>query len=305
MDEIQKWFLENAPTGAPDNSWEALASEICEDEYALSAEGFKQFQSQVRKENPWWRRALRTAERIAAILMVPVAVTAVILALRKPEQVQWSEVYTQAGQTRSVTLPDGSLIRLAPESQVMYPSSFSKDSRKIFLRGEAYADITHMDSCPFEICSEDITITVYGTEFNFSSYPSDAECELALVDGSVEMKINGKSSNHAIKMKSGDMVRYERRTGSVEKQRFSTDTFLANSQRGGLQFSNRKMEDIARCLERKFDTRIIIEDAAIAQERYFASFINGEDLPAILQSLNTQNHIKITRKDNIYYLTRK
>ena len=124
MDEIQKWFLENAPTGAPDNSWEALASEICEDEYALSAEGFKQFQSQVRKENPWWRRALRTAERIAAILMVPVAVTAVILALRKPEQVQWSEVYTQAGQTRSVTLPDGSLIRLAPESQVMYPSCY-------------------------------------------------------------------------------------------------------------------------------------------------------------------------------------
>ena len=300
MDELQKWFLEHEEA---DSSWEEIVSGFGSDDYLLSAEGFEKFHDKIKKEYPWWRRALRATERVAAILLAPVVAVAAFLAFRQPEKVQWSEAYTLSGQTRIVTLPDGSVIRLAPESRIMYPSAFNKDLRQVFLVGEAYADITHMDDCPFEIHSEDITVTVFGTEFNFSSYPSDSECELALVDGSVEMKIDAKGANHDIQMKTGDMVRYTRSTGSVEKQRFSTDTFLSNARKGGLQFSNRKMEDIARCLERRFGVNIIIEDEEIAQERFFASFINGEDLPTVLQALNTQNHMKIRKKGDNYFLS--
>lgn len=305
MDELQKWFLEHASDESPDESWEELVSGFGSDDYTLSSEGFKRFHVQVGKENPLRRRILRGAERVAAILLAPVTLVALLLAFRKPATVQWSEVYTQSGQTRSVTLPDGSVIRLAPESRILYPSAFGSGPREVFLQGGAYADITHMDGCPFELHSEDITVTVFGTEFNFSSYQSDTECELALVDGVVDMVISGTDGSHTIHMKTGDLVRYERNTGSIENQRFSTDAFVANARKGGLQFSNRKMSDIARCLERQFGARIIIEDEAIAEERFFASFINGEDLPSILRSLNTQNHMNINKKGDIYYLSLK
>lgn len=292
MDELQKWFIEHA-------------SDDTQDDYLLSSEGFERFNAQVRQEYPWQRRCMHIVQRVAAILLIPVAVATVYFASRKPAQVQWNEVYTQSGQTRNVSLADGSVIRLAPESRLTYPSSFGSDLRRVFLEGEAYASITHNDKCPFEIQSNDVTVRVLGTEFNFSSYSSDAECELALVDGSVEMNIEGANGNHKIQMKTGDMVRYDKETGSLDNLRFSPDAFLANARKGGLQFSNRKMEDIARCLERQFGARIIIEDDAIAEERYFASFINGEDLPSILRSLNTQNHMNINKKGDIYYLSLK
>lgn len=288
MEDLQKWFLDEAS----------------DDDYELSSEAFNLFCAQIGKESRW-PRFFRMMQHIAAILFIPLALATAFLAFRKQNDVQWNEVYTRSGQTRSVSLPDGSVIRLAPESHIMYPSSFSRDCRQVFLQGEAYADIAHRDDCPFEIRSEEITVTVFGTEFNFSSYPGDSECELALVDGSVEMKIQGMDANHTIQMKTGDLVRYQRDSGSIEKQRFSADTYLANAKRDGLQFSNRKLRDISNCLERKFGATIIIEDPALAEERFFAAFINGEDLPAILESFNTQDHMVINKKGNNYFLSSK
>ncbi|MCR4843632.1 MAG: FecR family protein [Bacteroidales bacterium] len=305
MNELQKWFLEHGMDESMDASWQEKLSDFGGDDYALSSEGFRRFKKQIKKENPLWRRTLRTVERVAAILILPLAAATALLLFREPEPVRWTEVCTHSGETRSIELPDGSRIRLAPASRVLYPSAFEKGGREIYMQGEAYADITHMEECPFEIHADDITVRVLGTEFNFSAYPEDAECELALVNGSVEMQIAGKDIEHNVRMKTGDMVRYDRKTGGVDKQSFSAETYLANANRNGLQFSNRKMVDIVRCLERKFGVQIVIEDAALAEERFFASFINNEDLPTILDAFNFQNHMKVIRKGDQYYLSLK
>lgn len=299
--------MDQAADRKSDTALKELISGTEDDDFALAAEGFERFRRAVEQEaapRERRRRFWKVAERVAAILLIPVAVSsALLLHAGKAGPVTWSEAYTVAGQTRTVTLCDGSTIRLGPQSHLIYPSTFDGEVRKVFLEGEAYADIAHIDGYPFEIRSEDITVAVYGTEFNFSSHLSDSECELLLVDGSVEIKIDGQDDVHAIRMKSGDGVRYDRSTGSVEKQRFSTDTYLANVHRGGLQFINRRLDDIAKCLERKFRATIVIEDETLAGERFFASFINGEDLPTILYCLNTQNHMNIKKKGDIYYLS--
>lgn len=297
MDNFQKWFMEH------DSDF--LVPDMDTDDYELAAEGFREFRKRVRKEKEQSRPALRWMERIAAALLIPVAITSAALLSRKQAPIQWEEVYTAAGQTRTVTLADGSTLRLSPESRLIYPSSFKGEVRKVFLEGEAYADITHMEEFPFEIHCNEIKVKVLGTEFNFTSYPSDKECELALVDGAVEMSIEGKDSGHTIKMKTGEMVRYEKKTGYIEKQRFSVDAYMNNLYRDGLQFSNRRMDDIVNCLERKFGVNIAILDHSINNDRFFASFINGEDLPTILDALNTENHMKITRKGEDYYLSLK
>ncbi len=307
MDELQKWFLENGSGSDADASMKKLLEDFGSDDYALSSEGYDRFMNTVNAERDMTarRRVSRIVEHTVAALLLLVSVVSLALLMRKKEPVAWNEVYTLSGQTRNVSLPDGSTLRLAPQSRLVYPSSFEGGVRKVFLQGEAYADITHNEKVPFEICSEDVTVTVLGTEFNFSSYLSDSECELALVDGSVEMRIDSPASGHTIRMKTGDMVRYDRSSGSVERQRFSADSYLQNVKRDGIQFTNRRMEDIVRALERRFGTQIVIEDEAIKQERFYASFINGEDLLSILSSLNTQNYMKIRRKGDIIYLSLK
>ena len=310
MDDFQEWFLAHSADKDADKILKGIADSFDSDDFSLSSEGFETFKARLQEGRKTARKVtfhrwLRRVERVAAILLLPLAIAFTVLVSRKEKAVEWGEVYTLPGQSRSVTLSDGSTLKLAPGSRLVYPSSFDGAVRKVFLEGEAYADITHIDGYPFEIHSNDITVTVLGTEFNFSSYLGDSECELALVDGSVEMKIEGQDSGHTIRMRTGDMVRYERATGSIDKHRFSTDTYLANVQREGLQFPGRRLDDIARSLERRFGASIIIEDASLADERFYASFINGEDLGEILSSLNIQNHMNIKKKGNVYSLSIK
>ena len=307
MDDLQKWFLEHADDSAADKSFQKLADEFGTDDYSMAEEGYTRFSQAVGEENRRSRprRILRVAEHVAAALLLPLCILGAVLLTRKPAAVEWAEAYTHTGETKTVTLPDGSTLRLAPDTRLVYPSDFRDGTRKVFLKGEAYADITHLEDCPFEIHSGDITVTVLGTEFNFSSYPGDAESELALVDGSVEMAIAGKDGGHTLRMKTGDLVRYDHQSGSVERQRFSSGNYTDYILRGGLQFTNRRMDDIVRCLERKFGVRIVIEDERIAGERFYASFINGEDLTAILQALNTQNYMKIKWKGDSISLSLK
>lgn len=303
MDDIQKWFLEHGGEERADASLRDLVSDLGSDDYALSSEGFRSFRSRVQKERRHGRA--RLAERIAAALLLPVVALSLFLALRRPAPMEWAEVYTRAGETRLVELPDGSTLRLSPLSRLVFPESFKGKVRKVFLEGEAYADIRHNAKKPLEIHSGDILVTVYGTEFNFSSYQNDAESELALVDGSVRMQISGPGSGHTIEMRPGEMVRYSRSTGSLERQRFSSGTYRDNERREGLQFTNRRLDDIVRCLERRFNVRIVIEDKIIAEERFYASFINGEDLQTILSSLNTQNYMDIHQKGDLIVLSLK
>ena len=72
---------------------------------------------------------------------------------------------------------------------------------------------------------------------------------------------------------------------------------------GGFQFVNQRFADIASCLERHFAVTIHIDDADIAEERYFASFINNESVDDILDVLNSQNYMKIVRSGKIIHIS--
>ena len=52
-----------------------------------------------------------------------------------------------------------------------------------------------------------------------------------------------------------------------------------------------------------FGVTIHIDDAGIMNERYFASFINNETVDEILNVLNAQNYMKITRNGKIIHIS--
>ena len=79
---------------------------------------------------------------------------------------------------------------------------------------------------------------------------------------------------------------------------------LKHQESGGLQFRNAQLSDIAAALDRQFNVNIVIQDAGLAAERYYASFINGEGVDEILAALNTGHHYRIINKDGIIYISK-
>ena len=84
-------------------------------------------------------RILRWVAQSAAVLLLVVCVYG--YAVRQiPPQPEWVEVYAPHGQTREITLPDGSRIWLNAGTYLFYPERFDRE-RRLFVSGEIYLDV--------------------------------------------------------------------------------------------------------------------------------------------------------------------
>lgn len=318
--EFEQWLLENENN--PDA--EAMLRELLDgtnvNDDAAADKAFGTFRSRTglaeaashAKRHNYGRSIMhvlqhtgRWAQRIAAVAVLPLAAALAYMVSQRSEPTEWVEVYTTAGETRTVVLPDNSTICLNSYSRLVYPEKFEGENRHVFLQGEAYANISHDESLPFVISAGEIDVTVLGTQFNICSYVEDSECEVALVEGSVKMGVNKGGNGGTIMLKPGEIAKYDKRTGMVSRHNFIPNYYRPLVDGGGFMFVNQRFRDIATSLARHFGVKILIEDESVADERYYASFINNESLEQILQTLNSQGDLKIYRRGEVICIARK
>ena len=303
--EIEDWILENGDSPEFDTMMLELLESTEYFDPVSSSQGYSLFKSKMQEYEKECRRErfcriLKGVEHVAAFLLVPVSL-AMFYAGGMSSEVEWLEANTSAGQKIEVLLPDGSGMTLCPSSKLIYPSSFTGKERKVFLMGSVYADIESDAKKPFVVSAGQLDVKVLGTEFQLNSYEGDSEVEVALVEGAVQLL--NKADSREVMMRPGDIVSYDKSTGNFIRKNFAAGYYKDILENGGFQFVNQRLGDIAACLERHFGVTIHIDDAGIMNERYFASFINNETVDEILNVLNAQNYMKITRSGKIIHIS--
>ena len=100
---------------------------------------------------------------------------------------EWVTRHTLSGQKISLTLPDGTRIKLNNNAAITFPKSF-RDSpvRKVHLDGEAFFEVAKMDK-PFIVYSGDVETKVLGTSFNIRM-ESDNNVDIAVLTGKVSVQ---------------------------------------------------------------------------------------------------------------------
>lgn len=242
----------------------------------------------------------RIGRWVAAAVLI---VAALLPYLRPAEQIEWHETYAALGETAEMTLPDGTRLWLNSGSRVFYPERFEGRERRIRIDGEVFADVTRDPRHPFIVSASDVEVRVLGTQFSLKSYAEMPNVEVALIEGSVAMQAGADDKRVDYTLVPGDMVRYNRRRGSLETYRIDTETYGSWHSNRNLCFVNQTLADIADDLERRFDVRIIVEDPGLAARRYFASFINNESLERILRALNSNGQMRISRINDTILIT--
>ena len=105
----------------------------------------------------------------------------------------YNQLRVPYGKRAFLTLSDGTSLWVNTGSTVIYPTTFAKDKREIFIEGEVFAEVFHDEKRPFIIKTEKIDVKVLGTVFNISAYKMDNQIDVVLVSGSVNVKPkNGK-----------------------------------------------------------------------------------------------------------------
>ena len=102
--------------------------------------------------------------------------------------VKYNTVIVPSKYTYDLVLEDGTQITLNAGSEFKFPVQFSKDKREVFLKGEAYFKVVK-NANPFIVVTDDISVKVYGTDFNVNTNGINSTSAL-LVSGSVGVTIN-------------------------------------------------------------------------------------------------------------------
>jgi len=141
----------------------------------------------TRYGHRWWVGAAAAA---AAVLVVGLALREVRQRGKDRSQFGADEFVTGAGETATVSLRDGTVIRLAPSSRLVLASGSS--SREISFQGRAYFAVARDEAHPFRIRTPAGDVSVLGTRFDVQARENDLR--LVVVEGRVALSARGEQT---------------------------------------------------------------------------------------------------------------
>lgn len=217
------------------------------------------------------------------------------------ETLSYNTLTIPYGKRFEIQLSDGTKVHLNAGSSLKYPVKFINGvKREVFLTGEAYFSVTKDEKHPFIVNAEDLNVEVFGTEFNVSAYPEDANLDVVLVEGSVGMYKNTETMKEGTKLVPGTK-------GTLDKDKLNITTKTVNTliytswRDGGLFFRNMPFKSIAKKLERQYNMKVVITNKLLENETFNANF-NEEPIENILSYFSDSYNIKYSIKDHIIYI---
>jgi transmembrane sensor len=191
----------------------------------------------------------------AAALLVYVDVVQVGLPIAARGELKADEFVTGASETATVTLRDGTVVRLAPQSRLRL--SGRRGAREVWLRGRAFFAVAKDPTRPFVIETSAGRVEVLGTRFEIQAEADDMR--VLVVEGRVALL--GRAGKAEIR--AGEMRRVV--AGTTLPAVKVPDLVASVSWMGNfLVFQETPLGRAAREIERLYDVHIEITDSALA-----------------------------------------
>ena len=106
------------------------------------------------------------------------------------QSVEWINFENNSGLCKTIVLADSSTVIMEPFSNLKYPSVFSSDQRIVFLKGEAFFDITRDTLKPFLVYANETITKVLGTSFRVIAFEGEKNVEVEVTSGKVAVYAN-------------------------------------------------------------------------------------------------------------------
>ncbi|MCE7055218.1 FecR domain-containing protein [Algoriphagus sp. AGSA1] len=202
---------------------------------------------------------------------------------------------TVEGQKATITLADGTTVRLNSSSSVSYPVEFSDSTRKIMLSGEAFFEVTSDKSRPFIISSGQLETKVLGTSFNIRSFPDEKRQEVAVKSGTVQVAFPVQLSD-PVNLQVGDVVIYDNASSTMELEKVDPESIALWTQ-GYIYFENETLGQVLKSLSRWYGVEFSVEDPRILNCRVTLKQ-RDETLKNILEILKYASYVEYEFNEN-------
>ena len=156
-------------------------------------------------------RFIRRWSVAASILLVLGTMTWLWL---QPFSTQTLVYHTAYGEWKTVTLPDGSIVKLNANSELRLSANWAEGAdRKVWLTGEAFFKVQKKPAtgAKFRVQTKDLSVEVLGTSFNVQSRAEDTK--VLLEEGKIKLDLGQKEEM----LKPGEFIAYSRQQKVLTK----------------------------------------------------------------------------------------
>lgn len=231
----------------------------------------------------------RLFSKVAAVLLIPALITIAVLSyisISPSDKVEsWVQIYSPVGARTKFQLPDGTQGWLNGGSSIKYPVNFIRN-RNVGVSGEAWFDVVHLGSDEFRVSTPHFDVKVLGTQFNVVAYDDESTAEVVLERGKV--LVLGKDKE--MDMIPDQHIVFDKSTKEFTKTGIDSKTYTSWKD-GWLIFKNVPMSVIAKRLERRYNTEIVLHGDSLKKSIFRATF-QDENLEDICRMLATVAPVK-------------
>lgn len=193
---------------------------------------------------------------------------------------------TQRGEQRTVSLPDGSVVRLNAESSITFAEQLAAlDTRDIQLSGEAFFDVVRDETRPFIIRSDNLVTTVLGTSFNIRAYPEDQTIAVTVATGKVKIESADHKKQKAVNqfLVPGEQGLYDKMSATITRTNVNLEKYLAWKD-GTILLEGASLEEATAILGRWYNAEFIFKNPGLKTCTIDGKFRNDK-LENILENL--------------------
>lgn len=228
----------------------------------------------------------------AAIVLIAVATFLIM----KPAEIKMLEMSASVSPV-TLFLADSTQVWLKDGATLIYPESFSADTREVSLVGEAFFEVTHDPEQPFIVTAGDTKTEVLGTSFNINKGDGDL-LELRLITG----KVRFVKGNQQAFLAPGQQVNVSE-DGILEKSVNNEINFMSWRTRK-LIFENTPMKEVLGDISKLYGVVLEIMEKDFLKCPLTTTFEN-ETLEEVLDTIVSFFNIEIQQDGQLYQLIGK
>ncbi|MFI5136663.1 MAG: FecR family protein [Sphingobacteriales bacterium] len=298
---LESWYLEEAASKTiPANEIDfAKIEDLSLTELDLNVKGVRHI-PMVRRIKLW-----QVAASFALVAGISVLLYHYRAAfLNNPAQVKYVVHQTPKGNIQKIMLADGSTVWLNAGTVFKYPKTFDGKVRTVELvDGQAFFDIKHQEDHPFVVKTSNLNITVLGTSFDVKAYKNEKLTKVSVLTGKVGVSVQGQSNKPAIMLLPKQQVILNNATENIIQG--TTKAIAIDSWRKNiLVFDDENMNLVFKALERKYNTKINVEDKELL-DQHISIKLNAQPLNNILEVLSFTKHFKYEMPNDSTVIIRK
>lgn len=220
------------------------------------------------------------------------------------DDIMYTTYRTAYGEVKTITLADGSLIKLNTNSSLKVPRlGFGQHNREVYLVGDASFSITHMTNHqPFVVKTpKDFEVVVLGTKFTMSARQYNSK--VVLKEGKVQVRYQEEDKQKEIFMKPGDLVTLDR-SNKVQLKTTRQVQEYSEWEEQRFVFEETTLKEVASTIQESYGLVVEIKGQELSERVLMGSF-KAKNVDELLLSISELLDINVVRQGDHVQLSVK